>query len=111
MCYSIDEYRRFPLTTFEGTPCREQYISKAKLAKTCLSIGEVNNYLNGKTAYFYHISNLVIYDKPKELSEFRKPIVCHRGKVREDCIGCWDCELKRPPQSWCYVEELNEWLR
>lgn len=31
----------------------------------------------------WHISNLIIYDKPKELSEF--------GKTR-------------PPQSWCYVD-------
>ena len=30
-----------------------------------------------------------------------------RGRAREDCIGCWDCEITRPPQSWCYVEELG----
>ena len=29
-----------------------------------------------------------------------------RGKSKENCIGCWDCEITRPPQSWCYVEEL-----
>lgn len=34
--------------------------------------------------YGWHISELVIYDSPKELSDFN---------------------LKRPPQSWCYVEE------
>ncbi len=33
----------------------------------------------------WHISNLKIYDKPKELSEFG---------------------LKRPPQSWQYIEVL-----
>ncbi len=53
----------------------------------CLSKEEVNNYGNGKTLYGWHISDLVIYDKPKELS----------------CFG-----LKRPPQSWCYVEELEQ---
>lgn len=105
VCYSIDEYRRFPLTTFEGTPFREQYISKAKLAKTCLSIGEINNYLNGKTAFFYHISNLVIYDEPKELSEFSR-----HDNSYDNAFG-WAFEdraksvsITRPPQSWCYVE-------
>lgn len=53
----------------------------------------------------WHISNLTIYDKPKELSEFCKPDICTRGVQKYDCIGCWDCEIKRPPLSWCYVEE------
>lgn len=54
----------------------------------------------------WHISDLVIYDKPKELSEFRKPLICHRGIQNDNCVGCWDCEIKRPPQSWFYVEEV-----
>ena len=50
----------------------------------CLSIDEVWEYGKGKTLYGWHISDLKIYDEPKELSEFG---------------------LKRPPQSWCYVEK------
>lgn len=74
---------------------------------TCLTDKEIMDYLgNGKTGYGFHISDLVIYDKPKELSEFRKPIDCHRGTRRDNCFGCWDCEITRPPQSWGYVEEL-----
>ena len=69
----------------------------------CFTEEELLKY-GGK--YGWHISNLVIYDKPRELGEFRKPIECHRGKDRENCVGCWDCEITRPPQSWCYVEEL-----
>lgn len=38
--------------------------------QTCLDYGDVSNYGNGKSLYFWHISNLVIYDEPKELSEF-----------------------------------------
>ena len=43
--------------------------------------------------YGWHISDLKIYDKPKELAEFSKygfdePV-----------------PLKRPPQSWMYVED------
>lgn len=35
-----------------------------------LSLGELENYGNGKILYGWHISNLKIYDKPKEVSEF-----------------------------------------
>lgn len=52
----------------------------------CLSIDEIWEYGKGKTLYGWHISDLKIYDEPKELSEFG---------------------LKRPPQSWCYVEVEN----
>lgn len=44
------------------------------------------NYLQSATPYAWYISRLIIYDTPKELSEF--------GKTR-------------PPQSWCYVEETK----
>ena len=55
------------------------------------------------------ISDLVIYDKPKELSEFL--IDCkYCSKIFVGDPSCWQgCvngyrRLKRPPQSWCYVE-------
>lgn len=72
-----------------------------------LSYADLVEYSNGGNIYGWHISDLKIYDKPKELSEFRKLIDCHRGNEKHQCIGCWDCEIKRPPQSWCYVEEAN----
>ena len=54
---------------------------------TCLTDKEIIDYLgNGKQGCGWHISKLVIYDKPKELSELM---------------------MTRPPQSWCYVEELK----
>lgn len=74
----------------------------------CLTAKEILEYGNEKTIYFWHISDLVIYEESKDLSEFRKPIDCHRGISRENCVGCWDCEITRPPQSWCYVEELGD---
>lgn len=111
VCYSIDEYRRYPLTTFEGTLCREQYISRDKLKKTCLSIGEINSYLKGRTAYLWHISNLKIYDEPKELSEFRTECKCGCDfpyLYYRPCKNCNKNRLIRPPQSWCYVERLDD---
>lgn len=79
---------------------------------TCLTDKEIAHYLgNGKTGYGWLISELIIYDKPKELYDFYKPI-CKRVS---DCGTCrlFDREnfvcrrnlvLTRPPQSWCYVE-------
>ncbi len=74
-------------------------------AAACMNYAEVAAYCTNNDMYGWHISDLVIYEKPRALSEFRKPVDCHRGKQRFDCEGCWDCEIKRPPQSWCYVEE------
>lgn len=66
-----------------------------KLSQLCLTIDEIKAYLGEKNlGYTWHISNLVIYDEPKELSEF--------SKYGFGCI----VPLKRPPQSWMYVEEL-----
>lgn len=47
--------------------------------------------------YGWHISDLVVYEKPKELGEFR-----HCGANYH-----YNPPITRPPQSWCYVEELE----
>ena len=88
---------------------------------TCLSQTEIVAYIGGNgRCYGWHISNLKIYDAPKELNEFWFPPELYCEKER--CGGCpydqvadangeysFDCEWKRPltrpPQSWCYVEE------
>ena len=72
----------------------------------CLNVDEVNRYFGVKrdlrdmkgNGYGWHISDLKIYDKPKELGEFSKP----RGTI----IRAFESQfIKSPPQSWCYVEE------
>lgn len=55
---------------------------KKLLELSCLTAEELYHYLQGKKAYGWGVSDLVMYDKPRELSEFG---------------------LERPPQSWCYV--------
>lgn len=92
---------------------------------SCLSFDEIKKYIGydkrEKTFYGWHISNIKIYDKPKELSEFyvaykkAKNECSLKEKTKEGtmCIatesicrgGCWKKSLIRPPQSWCYVEE------
>ena len=84
---------------------------------TCLSTAEMWKYGREKPLFAWHISNLVIYDKPRKLSEFYKE--CEKPEC-EECPylhfentpnsyeGWCECNekisLKRPPQSWCYVE-------
>jgi hypothetical protein len=49
----------------------------------------------------------VLYDKPKELGEFKSIEKLYR--VRKNTIGLKGGEpLKRPFQSWGYVESLGE---
>ena len=99
-----------PLWRIKGNTgfCAKRTDREENLPKmACLSIKELEKYAGSENrlVYGWHISNLVIYDEPKDLDYFRKPIDCHRGKDRENCKGCWDCEITRPPQSWCYVKK------
>lgn len=53
-----------------------------------------------------YISAPVIYDTPKELSEFHYCDACEYGLFCNDDKTCKK-KMQRPPQSWCYVEELT----
>lgn len=86
-------------------------IEKELVNHACLTEAQLHTYAGGKNCFAWHISNLKIYDTPKELSEFKG--LC---KVESDCCACpyynyskMDCDgraIKRPPQSWCYVEAM-----
>lgn len=77
---------------------------------TCLSDNELRMYADGvKPLYFWHITDAKLYDKPRELVEFFA--ACKQPKGT-DCSVCrenreYTCKsLTRPPQSFCYVEEV-----
>ena len=55
-------------------------------AATCVSLEEILKYAGNENSslYGWQISNFVLYDRPKELSDFA---------------------LTKAPQSWCYAEE------
>lgn len=81
--------------------------------KSCLTIGQIIDYTgDSNNCYGWHISQLKIYDKPKELSEFapicriRKDL-CKVCCFYEEVFGGCCRSITRPPQSWCYVEELQ----
>ena len=82
---------------------------------TCLTYRQVADYGKGKTLYGWHISDLKIYDKPRELSEFSRPcsysglcFSCKRTSFKKDGNLLCNTKITRPPQSWMYVEELQE---
>ena len=118
----------FPISCYYSDP-NARFVNREQ-PYTCLTDKEMIDYLgNGVEGYGWHITDLVIYDKPRELGEFIVPSkigCCNEGKCRgckyldrgngfnieDDCNAkfCTDeyKPLRRPPQSWCYVEEVND---
>ena len=83
------------------------------LEKTCLTYDDLWDYGKGKPLYGWHISDLKIYDKPKELSEFNRPcsyaglcFSCDRAKFTSKGDRICQAMITRPPQSYMYVEEI-----
>lgn len=83
--------------------------------ETCLTYRQVADYGKGKTLYGWHISDLKIYDKPRELSEFSRPcsysglcFSCKRTSFKKDGNLLCNTKITRPPQSWMHVEDLGE---
>lgn len=87
------------------------------LAAACMDVTEAAAYCTNPVMYGWHISNLTIYGKPKPLADFYNECpgldntgMCYEceNAVGEEC----DCALNgrlhltRPPQSWCYVEDV-----
>lgn len=108
--------------------------------QACLPYERIAAYIGReKRGYGWHISNLKIYDTPKELGDFwsynealhkrydaETDFCCYNaaneygealtdcGEAYNDILNCYRCwnewsgwchRIKRPPQSWCYVEE------
>ena len=64
---------------------------------TCLEPAELHQYLGAATGFGWHISDLRVYDHPRDLWEFTG--------LRETKFGAEQVQITRPPQSWRYVEE------
>lgn len=91
----------------------EQFVVKEDAEKalegSLMTINQAKNYAKWKHGtphyerkdlYGWHISSLKVYDKPLNIAAFRKPELPTGLRYEDDAI-------KRPPQSWCYVEELK----
>ena len=78
--------------------------------ESCLGFDEMRAYLGTHTGYAWHISKLQIYDTPRKLEAFERPYDCNNcdAKWATECNECHaGNKVKRPPQSWCYVEDLG----
>ena len=98
------------------------------IKKSLIPKYELNAYVKSAPKLFaWHISELKIYDKPRDLDEFSR--FGFLGMGRSNCVcgnrRCKNyepsyrymtpptckiegCSIYRPPQSWCYVEELKD---
>lgn len=83
---------------------QEDYLDLLKCA--CMTEREVLDYMGGqfnRETYFWHISDLKIYDKPRELGEF--------GNYKTEWVQWYHSDdkvfypLKRMSGSWCYIDE------
>lgn len=110
VCDKVDKI----VLTARGYTINNDIAYTNKVAReSCLYFDDLQKYLGENVGYAWHISDLKIYDKPKELSEFKKlcPIKnkdCPRCEFYSRYEGTCANWLTRPPQSWCYVEEIEE---
>lgn len=93
----IGEFVCDKVVKFENSMFEPEFQETSVLS--CVDYEELALYLGSKDfGYGWHISDLKIYDDPKELSEFRHcGVNYHFNPI-----------ITRPPQSWCYVEKGGE---
>lgn len=119
--------RIFPIRVFNNGTIQDWNWNNLK--DSCVPYDDIVMYIgNNRNGCGWHISDLKIYDKPKELCEFTRYSKddirpCQNGDecqyeyydYSEDCVACgidFDgdacpfVKMQRPPQSWCYAEEL-----
>lgn len=78
--------------------------------QSCLDLKDMHHYLHAQKGYGWHITDLRIYDVPRELSKFERPYECNEcdAKWATECNACHEeGKIKRAPQSWCYVEAMD----
>lgn len=85
-----------------------------------LSFSDIEKYANGGEVYGWDISDLKIYEEPKELGKFYKVgmlsyddwlygIYNGNGGARSSYESYKNAfKLSKAPRSWCYVEEVKE---
>lgn len=124
--FVCDEIEHFTKAFFDEQEERDTEGIAYLLEGSCLSYSELCNYVKLDDFYGWNISDLKIYDKPRELSEFTAMCKfknddgsCQTYKVdcpyqkydynQDGSINLVDCgkRLTRPPQSYMFVEELQ----
>lgn len=99
-CYKVEEY-------VNGCKLDGDYSDYEHILKpSCLTEEELDNYCEDLSFYAIHISDLEIFDKPKELSEFKR--CTEKICIFSECHKYMHClkPLTKAPQNICYVEEI-----
>nr|DAN09172.1 MAG TPA: hypothetical protein [Caudoviricetes sp.] len=115
ICNDVEEFHEWELSPQGKFSDFEEERLEKFLTDACLSVEEVSQYRKNliycKPLFGLHITDLKIYDKPRELREFYA--LCPT-KEKGDCLSCdyladndygGTCtnNLTRPPQSWMFV--------
>ena len=118
ICNRIDKFKVFENSSVQNWMFFDLNMSGMSYEDVANYVG-INNY-----GYAWHISDLIIYDTPKELREFS--MKCRRAYCSETCKHYNDdCyinvstaygryknirRISTPPKSWCYVELIAQSL-
>lgn len=102
VCNEIDKYTK---AFFDEQEERDTYDIARFIYHSRIKYNDLCAYVGLGDFYAWHISDLVVYDKPKELGEFDKPhdYIEQSYRKRNSLFN----GITRPPQSWCYVEEVD----
>lgn len=127
-CLNGKVVAEFILKDIETIEENQVYNASVVRHNACLNIMQLHDYIKGKKFHAWHIDNLTIYEKPKDLNNFYKP--CKHIKNGECYLYSEQCNhlgiefklkdgvahsarehvccryIKRAPQDWCYVEGL-----
>lgn len=110
--------------------CCSHTINMDILTEACVDLTDAVKYSAGKTVYAWHIQNAILYEKPLPVTELLLPCTmpaqpycpaCSHGyifvneeeaayyRAEGGCDTSWMCmhNLKRAPQSWCYIQRRD----
>lgn len=123
VCDKIDEIARIGYMGSSEPPKYSIYAGRRDgcvkpidnlLKEACMTMGELERYLDGAAGCGWHISGLRIYNRQLSLSDFMRPCKndfrcesCAMYNNSDDFCGNTILKIRRAPQSWCYVEEIN----
>ena len=108
-CDKVEEIKLNLALRYSTDSMKEEELLK----RSCLTVDEIDNYLwsNICCGKSIHITKLEIFDKPKEISEFKRYINdsdCKKCAYGSRCplYPCDKIPLTCAPQSWCYIENI-----
>lgn len=101
-------------------PAFQSKMDKRIIEESCCTYWQLHRYAYHDALYGWHISDLVIYDKPKDLCEFYKVGTLNASdweyqlydgsgdpSRRSYASYLFTRAMRKPPQSWCYVAEFR----